>query len=660
MTATRPRLRFPRLRRVEFETFSLFAQQPNVKLPISSGVTCLAGANGIGKSTFLAAVNFALTGRVPLPDRSYSSADEYFRDSSFFPRQFFEGRIRETDRATASISIEVEIDAQIFQLSRGLFDPDGLRSLTITDNASGVRSFDGSSLSDTERQQAYATRLTELMGLKSFDQFVFLQHFVFTFDESRNLLFWNTKALEAALFIAFGTKPEQQATADSSRREMERAESLGRNVKWQALHVRKRIDSIREALGPASSVNIAELEGRYAALESAHSTAVSAAEEAESKAADCDLSLANATALLLALRREYGEAFARHVGGHSAVAEHPTIVEGTTEHHCAICGTTGVAVSNAIREQLEAKACPLCATSLASLPGQAVDLVQLRELDKKIASARERMESASATRDRLSRERDEARQRVSAAAAALRQFEEANTEVVKRVQGTAAASAGAEEELGRLASELATLLQASKDHYQSSKRHKTALQKLQAELEQHYKAAEEEFVPLFRKLAEHFIGIELDIASERRTSGFALVLELKSTRRRDQQQLSESQRFFLDIALRMALTQFISTSGFASPLYIDTPEGSLDIAYEARAGEMFAEFVKDGHDLIMTANINTSQLLRKLAAKCGSARMTLVRMTEWTDLSDVQLQEESLFRDAYSQIESDLQGQDAQ
>jgi hypothetical protein len=80
----------------------------------------------------------------------------------------------------------------------------------------------------------------------------------------------------------------------------------------------------------------------------------------------------------------------------------------------------------------------------------------------------------------------------------------------------------------------------------------------------------------------------------------------------------------------------------------------LDIAYEARAGEMFAEFVKSGHDIVMTANINTSQLLKKLAAKCGSSRMTLVRMTDWTDLSDVQMQEEGLFREAYAGIEKEL------
>ena len=69
---------------------------------------------------------------------------------------------------------------------------------------------------------------------------------------------------------------------------------------------------------------------------------------------------------------------------------------------------------------------------------------------------------------------------------------------------------------------------------------------------------------------------------------------------------------------------------------------------------MFARFVRDGFNIIMTANINTSQLLLNLAAKCGPARMHLCRMTSWTELSEVQKAEEHLFNRAYKQILSAL------
>jgi hypothetical protein len=129
---------------------------------------------------------------------------------------------------------------------------------------------------------------------------------------------------------------------------------------------------------------------------------------------------------------------------------------------------------------------------------------------------------------------------------------------------------------------------------------------------------------------------------------------VRGTTRRLQQNLSESQRFFLDIALRMALTQHMSHPKSTGGMYIDTPEGSLDIAYEKRAGEMLAKFAKAGHQLIMTANLNSSQLLLALARQCGEKGMQLCRMTDWAELSEVQQEEEALFDQAYRAIEAEM------
>jgi hypothetical protein len=106
----------------------------------------------------------------------------------------------------------------------------------------------------------------------------------------------------------------------------------------------------------------------------------------------------------------------------------------------------------------------------------------------------------------------------------------------------------------------------------------------------------------------------------------------------------------------MAVARFISKSGSPAALFIDTPEGSLDIAYEIRAGELFAAFVELGHSILMTANINTSRLLLALAKRCTASRMTLVRMTEWAELSDVQEQHEAEFAEAFAAIEKALAG----
>jgi hypothetical protein len=164
---------------------------------------------------------------------------------------------------------------------------------------------------------------------------------------------------------------------------------------------------------------------------------------------------------------------------------------------------------------------------------------------------------------------------------------------------------------------------------------------------------EDQFVPAFSELAQQFLGMPLSVEMDARsTDDLKLVVTVRGTTRRQQQHLSESQRFFIDIALRMALTKHMSDPASRGGMFIDTPEGSLDIAYEKRAGDMLAMFATAGHQVIMTANLNSSRLLLELAHDCGRERMRLCRMTDWAELSEVQRDEEALFDEAYAAIES--------
>lgn len=69
---------------------------------------------------------------------------------------------------------------------------------------------------------------------------------------------------------------------------------------------------------------------------------------------------------------------------------------------------------------------------------------------------------------------------------------------------------------------------------------------------------------------------------------------------------------------------------------------------------MFSKFVGKGNRVLMTANLRSSQLVLRLAQLQKSTGMQVVRMTDWTDLSEVQQAEETLFSEAYDAIEAAL------
>jgi hypothetical protein len=66
-------LRLPVLQRVEFRRFSLYSNRLTQEVPVRPGVFCVAGGNGLGKSTFLNAMATGLTRLVPNPRDRFDS-----------------------------------------------------------------------------------------------------------------------------------------------------------------------------------------------------------------------------------------------------------------------------------------------------------------------------------------------------------------------------------------------------------------------------------------------------------------------------------------------------------------------------------------------------------------------------------------------------------
>jgi DNA repair exonuclease SbcCD ATPase subunit len=617
------------------------------------GALCLAGANGIGKSTFLSTLNYGLTGAVPHPQRPFLSTGKYLWEARAFASEYFEGRISETDRDTAAITIDFLLGTDRYTVSRGLFDSSDVRSFTINDQPQGA------SPETSDLDSEYRRCMTRDIGLASFEQFVFMQHFIFTFDEGRHLLFWDEQATAQTMYLCFGGSPEEAAKADHLNREMERAASRGRNFQFQATNVKKRIDILKQSFGTTQpDPDLDALDDRYKALRKDRDATIDASSKFDGRLLDAEVKVARLSASLSTVRATYNSLFDRAFGSHAHPSSHPIVSAAIDEAFCGICQTRDPAVGAAVQSKIGSGICPFCDTPIRD--SKQVDPAAMAELalaDAQLAKTRAELEDASAQHSRLLKEAQNAQNAVAMAAAAVAAFEDSNPKSINVLRGRELAADGAaQQSLAAMEEAYRQVLVEREREYSERDKHRDELKLLQRELEVRYAVAEETFLPLFRHLAKLFLGIDLDIKLKTGAgTGMKLALSMRGDTRDAQYQLSESQRFFIDIALRMALSQLISSEGGAAQLFIDTPEGSLDIAYEDRAGEMFSDFVKSGHDLVMTANINTSALLTTLARHCGPAYMTLSRMTGWTELSDVQASASAMFESAFEGIELALQ-----
>ena len=656
-TVKTPKFAFPQIQRVILSHFSLYKEEEIIDISISQGVFCLAGANGIGKTTFLTALNFGLTGIVPNPQHAFRSVLGFFNYSKKYSGRYFTGKIVDKDRDISQITIHLTIKEHKYILTRGMFETDRLRELTITDiHSSDPVVQNSTALSSEERLRTYQNQITTDIGLKSFEQFVFLQYFVLTFGESRQLLLWNNNVLTQALSLSFGDDPEVAYKTDALSKELEKEDSAVRNVSTSAYHVTEELRRLQKTIGgqDLSEEDIANFEQEKESLEEAADTCNDNLMRIETEYSDANLKFMESSAAFAAAKNEYEQLYNISVKSSGFNRSHPIIEQSLDKKQCSICGSTHSESIALIKNCIDKHQCPLCGTIHTPSKISDESLDNLRAVDKKIAKAKTEMDNYNAAQIRLNEELHGARKQMSKAKTEIREFESKNEAILTMTDAKSLPG-----KLASLKERAATLLKQKAQHKRRADEIRKELEAILEDVEQQFSQNEKSFTPIFKNLAELFIGIDLHLRLEKsRTRGkrmLQLSLELAGSFRRDEHQLSESQRFFLDIALRMALAQQMSEDNNTACLFIDTPEGSLDIAYESRAGQMFARFANAGYNVIMTANINTSQLLLKLAADSAHGQMALHDMTTWTVMSDVQQEESLLFSGALKSIRDALE-----
>jgi hypothetical protein len=352
-------------------------------------------------------------------------------------------------------------------------------------------------------------------------------------------------------------------------------------------------------------------------------------------------------------KQERAKLFSIYSEPRTKLLQNPYISHSIEKKECCVCGSKGDFIAESIENMLYKDHCPLCNTKIDENQSEEQErLVESIEVnDRIITSKAKEIDVVTKEIEWKKVQLEKAEFEYEKISTALNILLEVNPLLTDDKTG----NQGVDYLIEIYGKERDENIKLSKKSYGERDRLYVNLRKLQDKIEAAYSEAKLVFVPIFKNLAKSFIGLDLDIDLKREKHVQKLVLELQNSARTDSFQLSESQRFFLDIALRMSLAIYLSTPQNPAGMLIDTPEGSLDIAYENRVGKMFANFVNDyGQNIIMTANINASQLLISLAELCGNKKMKFKRMLDWTDLTTIQKEGEVLFEKVYLNIENAL------
>ena len=409
--------------------------------------------------------------------------------------------------------------------------------------------------------------------------------------------------------------------ASDLKRDVERRGSRARNRRFaakQSLDEAKKLQKTLVGDDNGGQTDEATLE-RYQQLNKRLDEAARRVQRKDAELRQSEVIVSDRSALLTEFQLEYDQRFTARAEAASIARHHPLVRSTLRSDCCAICATPGVAKT--ITSSIERSLCPFCGSGIGSSEENRESIEKLKNLDRQIEKARAALKKALDRRGRLREDYETSLQAESAARNAREEFLEANPHA-ERDKPSETETAKFNAAIKRLHEDAERFILQSKKEYLERDRARQELRTIERELQKRFNQDSERFTALFKSYAEEFVGLTVDIDLEHRKglneTGFELLLSLEDQARSRAEDVSESQRFFLDIALRMALAEFAS-SEFAT-LLIDTPEGSLDIAYEARAGQMFSNFVEDGNAILMTANLRSSAMLRRVGRESEASR----------------------------------------
>ena len=642
-------MKLPKINRIVIENFSLYKQQRRIEMDVNDGVMCLVGANGLGKSTFISIVSYAMTGVVVQPNidfKSLNSISEFAKKAYGFADIFFEGRVDERDRMQAQVTVEFALGDYNYIITREFFSSADLLRFNRKD-AEGYETVSaGNLLSDQ-----YKDFFVQDSELSTFDQYIFIQTYVLTFDESKKLLFWDEDVMSRVMYLFFSINAESAQRADVLRKNIKRYESNMRNIQWEISKVEKRLGKIHSN-GVVTEQEMNDIEAACNEMDAKQTTRNEKAQQYEQKKAKRDeikLQIDDNALRQNETKARYEQLFGTLYTSGGVTVENDVHIQSSLKQIIILLAENEAAD---ISEQVE----NLRQTIIDVIKHKRIEneqalLNELKRLDEVLSQLKQKGEELNITYVRLTGELETDRAEIEQLTFQIEQFAKENESVLAK-KSNIQQGQQAQREIEALRLNIEQLRKEKDEAEKKRNECQEELKPLDESVKQQYSSMAETFIPSFQDYAKSFIGLDIDVEL-RNVSGMpSLVVNVNGSDRRLRYQLSESQQYFLDIALRFSLIENIQSN--RAFMLIDTPEGSLDIAYESRAGKMFADFVAKGYSVIMTANINSSQLLLKLAELCGEQRMRIERMTEWTVLSQVQQAEQEVIESAYDKIEEKL------
>lgn len=589
-------------------------------IDLAPGLTVVLGANGLGKSTLVNILFRMLTGpwNVSLPEGNLGTANLIAVALPAKPRSTFSARVNDAAR-DARATIIFTIGTTKFAVTRSLqkldlvgFSVDGAPALT----------------TEEELQTAVLTA----SRISSYGEWIFVLRTMVFFFEDRRMLVWDPTAQRQLLRCLF-LEPVQARDWWKSEREILDLDSRMRNLQAALSREEKEVRN-NEYKSKAVPEVRAQLKSKETLLEAAlkrQSKLVENIEELDETRRRHRLDALRAAEALHAAVHELERARLAAVE-----ARYPSADESMryifsrlmTDDVCGVCQTPGRQDKRAqMLQAIDTKHCILCNAAIEQVADDPVDLN-----DERVSALRARVEEAKITDSAARHSLDNSSTEYTASQKGLAELNVEAAELkadieslVRQLPADEQAARRQSDDMSALKKRVETMsadLQILREAFAGKL---TAYRRQIGDFAAQVKAAFDEiaggfliedvslsWTPMRVQLGQAgTAGVDLTPIEYPSFSIEMTGANFSEVQRRDSpEQVSESQREFIDLAFRMALVR-VGSQSQTSTIIIDAPESSLDAVFVNRAAKVLASFANANstNRLLVTSNLAAGKLI---------------------------------------------------
>ncbi len=632
----------PTLKRVKITNYSLYNR--DIDYEFVDGLNLIIGGNGVGKTTFISIVKYALIGlyKKDLDVKVYKGEKRLIRGRYANCNTYFRNRTsgEETDKE-GCVELWFLINKTLFYVKRSLYNAQILEA-TYTNNQEfhiiegesvrqdlykGYETTDNTEEYVNNLQYNYEKIVAKTANLADFDDFIFFVNQILLFGESRETVLWS-KEVQERLLSSFLNDASLEKRRKECSLEAKYQDSIARHKQEEIKAILRVIEQIKgndEIID--NTKNKILLAERIERLKNKEQSIHDASEELQNKISAIYKKISDLSNNINDKEREkekienkYNREYWPGINPKYSVYKRQYIGNKI----CPICN----ADLGEVKIIDEVGKCFFCHTSINNDSNGSTKIKKINDELNLLMDNRKKYERNISEYEQELNKLDSEYRKIK-----VQLF---NSQNEMRIYERNLNS----DEMRNESSYMAMLNRIEELKIDKEKASKRS-EKLQNECQKIMKNIEENMLDITRNISDifgEFAGafmklpcyLTLEKTKESRLKLFFPVIDNKI--RYDAEELSESQRFFVDYSFRMSILSFFYEC--ASFYICETPDSSLDISYEENAVDIFIKYLEKPNSLILTSNLNNSTFIKFILKK--ASRKKVLNLLKYGKVSAVQ------------------------